>query len=93
MGGRASTADIKESAGWDKTHAVGSYLTGPVLSTISVVAGHAENTFVMRRGRVSIPKELDDIVLPWVVHDLAAVTKVRFEGSQEARVPPELNAD
>ena len=85
MRGRASTADIKESAGWDKTHAVGSYLTGPVLSTISVVAGHEMNTYVMRRGRVSIPKELGEMVLPWVIHDLAAVTKVRFEGSQEAR--------
>ena len=38
VAGRAPN-DIKESAGWDKSHAVGFYITGSVLSTISVVAG------------------------------------------------------
>ena len=35
--------------------------------------------------RVNMTKELDDMILPWVIHNLAAVTKVRFKGSQEAR--------
>ena len=74
--GRVSTADIKETAGWDRSHAVASYLTDPVLSTISVVAGHVMNTYVMRRDRVPIPQELEDLVMPWVPDRLEMVTKV-----------------
>jgi hypothetical protein len=74
---RVSTSDIKESAGWEKTHAVLSYLTGPVPSTISVVAGHAKNTYIMRRDRVPIPPELEALVFPWAPVELKRMTEVR----------------
>ena len=62
MSGRVSTNDI----------------TGPVNSTISVVAGHAMNTYVMKRGRVPIPHELEDLIFPWLPAELAFVTEVRI---------------
>lgn len=53
-----------------------SYLTGPVISTISVLAGHLKNTFVMRRGRVPDHPELLAMVFPEVPELLLEMTQV-----------------
>lgn len=75
--GRVDTSEIREAAGWDRSHAVLSYLTGPVLAAISVLAGHLKNTFVMRRGRVPDDPELLAMVFPEVPEALREMTEVR----------------
>ena len=88
---RVSTSDIRETAGWDQSHAVISYLTGPVTSTISVIAGHIMNTYIMRRDRVPVPAKLLELVFPGVPAELERITKVRRVWSSPCLIMPYVN--
>lgn len=81
--GGVDTSEIREAAGWDRSHSVLSYLTGPVLSAISVLAGHLKNTFVMRRGRVPDEPELLAMVFPDVPEMLLEMTERNLDAEQQ----------